>query len=85
MGDNVKVTNSPKKPVNQTNFLNIAIVKSSFLPSLVADAIEISLMALVPKPKLVNPAINAIVEVNNPKIPIPAGPTKIAIAFDRII
>ena len=81
----MSVTNNPKKPVSQTNFLNMAIVTDIFFSSLLLDATEISLMALVPNPKFVNPAINAIVDVINPKIPIPDGPTRTAIALDLII
>jgi hypothetical protein len=38
-----------------------------------------SRIALVPRPKLVNPLTKPVVEVNSPAIPIPAGPSKTAI------
>jgi hypothetical protein len=40
--------------------------------------------ALVPKPQFVKEDIKLVVNVNNPYIPMPLGPSNMAINFDRI-
>jgi hypothetical protein len=63
-GDSSKAIKNPKDPVNQTNRLITTTVVTIFFSSLVAFAAEISLIALLPSPKLVQPPIKLIVEVS---------------------
>ncbi|MPM96159.1 hypothetical protein SDC9_143316 [bioreactor metagenome] len=82
--EKTSVTTAPKIPVIQTSRRITEITVEIRFSSPVAFASEIFFMALVPNPKLVSPATRPVVEVSNPTIPIPDGPSNIATNFERI-
>ena len=70
-------------PVIHINRLITEMTFEILCSSSVALASDIFLIALVPSPKLVRPATNPVVEVSNPTIPMPDGPSSIATNFER--
>ena len=85
IGDNKIIKTSPNKPVSQTSLLRTVTIVAILFLSPVEFAAATFFIELVSNPKLVIPEINPIVVLNKPSIPIPAGPSKTAIIFDRIM
>lgn len=77
----LNATIKPNSPVNSTSLLKIDVVFANRSISPLSDATAIFFTAEVPRPKFVICPIKAIVEVKMETIPMPVGPSKIAMAL----
>jgi hypothetical protein len=84
-GEKIIVNSIPNSPVTHRSFRNTVTVRDILALSSVSEATATFFIALVPSPKLVSEEIKPVVEINRLITPIPAGPNKRAITFERTI